>query len=180
MSRLEAVAKPLLIPLIDGQRKIEDLSTTESAIIAKWTAKTAYMHSLTSPLKQPVISDHMRALNGDDGVPFPEVAVFAMLSDFKNQTGYFLARHWPYWGTRVDIPIEVARESYKIALQFHHLYLLVAFWPESALFTMRRGMHTPVFPPTRSWATYLGEFIEGDGPVDRLAVFCRSLGLWFE
>src|SRR5689334_20907656 len=76
MSRLEAVAKPLLIPLIDGHGKIEDLSTTESAIIAKWTAKTAYMHSLTSPLKQPVISDHLRALKGDDGAPSSEVAVF--------------------------------------------------------------------------------------------------------
>ena len=180
MSRLEGLAKPLLVPLIDGQSNIEELSASESAVIAKWTTKTAYMHSLTSPLKQPVVSDHVRALNGDDGVPFSEVAVFGMLSDFKKQTGYFLARHWPYFGRRVSIPIEVAQVSYKIGLQFRHLYLLVAFWPESALFTIARGLHIPVFPPGRPWAKYSGEVVVGDGAVDQLAVFTRSLGLYFE
>ena len=164
-----------MVPLIDCQSKIEDLSPTELAIIAKWTTKTAYMHSLTSPLKQPVISDHVRALNGDDGVPFPEVAVFGMLSDFKKQNGYFLARHWPYFGRRGIIPIEVAQVSYKISLQFRHLYLLVAFWPESALFTRARGLHIAI--STRPALAKYGEFVVGDGPVDQLAVFCRSLGL---
>jgi hypothetical protein len=180
MSRLEVLAKPLLVPLIDGQRKIEELSASESAIIAKWTTKTAYMHSLTSALKQPVVSDHVRALNGDDGVPLSEVAVFGMLSDFKKQTGYFLARYWPTFGRRISIPIEVAQVSYKIGLQFRHLYLLVAFWPESALFTIARGLHIPVFPPGRPWAKYSGEFVVGDGPVDQLALFSRALGLYFE
>ena len=180
MSRLEALAKPLLVPLMDGQSKIEELSASESAIIAKWTTKTAYMHSLTSPLKQPVVSDHVRALNGDDGVPLSEVAVFGMLSDFKKQTGYFLARYWPTFGRRVRIPIEVAQVSYKIGLQFRHLYLLVAFWPESALFTIASGLHIPVFPPGRPWAKYSGEFVIGNGPVDQLALFSRALGLYFE
>jgi hypothetical protein len=180
MSRLEALARPILVPLIDGESKIENLSPTESAIIAKWTTKTAYMHSLTSPLKQPVISDHVRGLKGDDGVPSSEVAVFGMLSDFKKQNGYFLARQWPYFGRRGGIPIEVAQASYKIGLQFRHLYFLVAYWPEPALFAMATGLHIPIFPRSRPWRKYSGEFVVGDGPVDQLAVFCRSLGLFFE
>jgi hypothetical protein len=67
MSRLEAVAKPFLVPLIDGQRGIEDLVATQPTIIGKWAAKTAYMHSFTSPLKQPVSADHIKALNADGG-----------------------------------------------------------------------------------------------------------------
>lgn len=82
---------------------------------------------------------------------------------------------------KVNSPkIEVAQASYKIGLQFRHLYLLVAFWPESTLFTIARGLHVPVFPRSRPWAKYSGEFVVGDGAVDQLAAFTRSLGLFFE
>jgi hypothetical protein len=183
MSRLEAVAKPLLVPLIDGQTRIEDLVATQSTIIGKWAAKTAYMHSFTSPLKQPVSADHIKALNGDVGQLFSSVGVFGMQADYKQQSGYFLTRYWPYLSNHtVGIPAEVAQSSYKIGLQFRHLNLLVAFWPNPrSVFILARGLHTPVFPqPKYPQPKYSANFTVGDGPVDQLAVFCRSLALWID
>ena len=95
MCRLEAAAKPILIPLIDGHRTIESLTVAEANIVGKWAAKTAYMHSWTSPLKKPVQLDHLQALRGDSGNPVPGIGVFGMIADFKQASAYFLSKHWP-------------------------------------------------------------------------------------
>ena len=95
MSRLERVAKPILVSLIEKERTIESLSLEEAEIAGRWAVKTAYMHSWTSPLKRPVQLDHLKALLGDDGRPFPGVGVFGMQSDFKKQSAYFQPGFWP-------------------------------------------------------------------------------------
>jgi hypothetical protein len=92
MSRLEGVAKPILVPLIENERVIQSLLPEEAEIVGKWAVKTAYMHSWTSPLKRPVQLDHLKALLGDDGRPFLGVGVFGMQSDFDKQTAYLQRR----------------------------------------------------------------------------------------
>lgn len=75
MSQLEAAAKPILVPLIDGERTIESLAEEEAQIVGKWTCKTAYMHSWASPLDSPGQQDHLQALFGNDGKAMPGVTV---------------------------------------------------------------------------------------------------------
>jgi len=95
MSRLEAVAKPILLPLIDKQRTIESLSPEEGDIVGRWAAKTAYMHSWTSPLKRSVQLDHLTAMCGDGGHLVPGVGVCGAQLDYKQQSAYVLSGFWP-------------------------------------------------------------------------------------
>ena len=136
------------------------------------------MHSWTAPLKQPVQLDHLTALNSDDGKPFPGVAVFGMQSDFKQPSAYFLTGHWPqFMRPEIETSDETPAEAYKIGLQFGNLYLLTAFWPDTkSLFTLAKGIHIPVIA-TGQGPDYPIDFEVGDGPVDRLALFCNSLAV---
>lgn len=52
MNRLEAAAKPILVPLIEKVRTIDSLSPEEADIVGKWATKTAHMH-LNSTLLPP-------------------------------------------------------------------------------------------------------------------------------
>ncbi len=180
MCGLEGSAKPVLIPLIEKERTIESLSPTEADIVGKWVIKTAYMHSWTSPLKQPVQLDHLRALCGDGGKPSPGVGVFGMQSDFKQPSAYLQRGHWPqFCKPEMKIPDEPPVEAYKIGLQFRHLYLLTAFWPsQKSLFTLARGLHIPVISTSQEeWPDYSTDLTVGEGLLDQLDLFCNSLAL---
>ena len=100
MSRLEAAAKPILVPLIEQRRTLGSLSPSEANIIGKWVVKTAYMHSWIALLKEPVQLDHVEALCGDDGMPVPGVSVFGKQSDYKQPSAYVQVGHW------VQLPCE--------------------------------------------------------------------------
>jgi len=178
MSRLEAVAKPMLIPLIDQDRSIEALSASEKEVLGKWTVKTAYLHGFTSPLNHPPQVSHLQVLFGDKGSPLPGVSVFGMQSDFKKPSGYWITRQWPFFAA-VAPSRRVTGESYKIGLQFRHLYLLTAFWPNpNWLLMLAKGIHIPLFSLLQNrWPNYQAEPEVGDGPVDQLALFCNSLAI---
>ena len=130
MSRLESAAKTALTSLIDQRRSLESLSRDEAQLIGKWAAKTAYLHSWVSPLKQPVQLSHLRALHGDGGVVAPGVGVFGMQCQYVQPTAYVQTGHWPQLaGAETAETHNTPASAYKVALQFRHLYLLVAFWP---------------------------------------------------
>src|SRR2546428_2169378 len=48
MSDLEQAAKPVLVPVIDGQRSVLTLSASERLLVARWAAKTAFMLNSSS------------------------------------------------------------------------------------------------------------------------------------
>lgn len=180
MSHLEGIAKPILVPLIDNERTIESLSSAEADIVSKWVVKTAYMHSWTSPFKHPVQLDHLKALCGDAGRPSPGVAVFGMQSDFKQPSAYLLSAHWPqFCKPEMKVPDGTPAEAYKIGLQFRHLYLLTAFWPNpDSLLTLAKGLHIPVIPASQGqWPDYSTDTTVGEGPIDHLIVFCKTLAV---
>ena len=180
MSRLEVATQPILIPLIDRQRPIASLSTEEKLTVSKWVAKTAYMVSWAAPLEKRVQQDHLMTLNGDGGKPFSGVAIFGMQSDFKENFSYFLTGHWPqFMPSNQDFSDQTPAEAYKIGLQFRHVYLLAAFWPDQkSLFTLAKGLEISVITANQAdWPTYSADFTVGDGPVDRLALFCKTLGI---
>lgn len=176
MSRLEGRAKPILVPLIEKERSIESLSREEAEIVGKWAVKTAYMHSWTIPLKRPVQLNHLRALLGDDGSPVAGVGVFGMQSDFKKQSAYIQVGFWPQ--TPVERFAETPDEAYKIGLQFRYLYLLTAFWPNpKSVLMLIENLHTVIFPVGDGSPTYALGLEVGDGPVEKLAAFCKWLGV---
>src|SRR5437879_1861752 len=43
MSNLECEAKPVLLPLIQGNRLLSSLTSNEKLLLARWTFKTAFM-----------------------------------------------------------------------------------------------------------------------------------------
>ena len=180
MSRLEVAAKPILVPLIEKESSIDSLSPEEADIVGKWVIKTAYMHSWTSPLKQPVQPEHLQALCGDGGKPIPGVGVFGMQSGFKQPSSYYQRGHWPHLcKPRMKVPDEPPAEAYKIGLQFRHLYLLTAFWPDpKCALTLLKGLHIPIFPTGQDpLPDYSKDIPVGDGPIDQLAEFCKWLAV---
>ena len=149
MCELEIAAKPILIPLMEGQRSIGSLSDDERAILSKWAAKTAYLHTWTGPLKDPVQIDHLEALRGDAGQPVAGVGVFVMQDEYSRQSSYLQTGHWPQF-TVNERPngVETPAEAYKIVLQYRRLYLLVAFWPNPhSVLARLKGMHIRIWAP---------------------------------
>jgi len=180
MSQLEGVAKPVLVPLIENERTIESLSPAEADLVGKWVVKTAYMHSWTSPLKLPVQLEHLKALCGDGGKPSPGVGVFGMQSDFKQPSAYFQRGHWPqFFKPELKVPDEPPAKAYKIGLQFRHLYLLTAFWPDpKCAVTLLKDLHIPIFPTGQDpLPEYSRDLPIGDGLIDQLAEFCKWLAV---
>lgn len=180
MGRLEGVAKPILVPLIEKERTIESLSPEDAEIVGKWAVKTAYMHSWTSPLKRPVHLDHLKALLGDDGKPFPGVGVFGMQSDFKKQSAYFQPGFWAQLSKiKEKCLVGTPDEAYKVGLQFRHLYLLTAFWPNPrSVLTLVEDLHIPIFPVGQDGLPHYSiDLTVGDGPLDQLALFTKWLAV---
>jgi hypothetical protein len=180
MSQLEGVARPILVPLIEKERSIESLSQDEADIAGKWAVKTAYMHSWTSPLKRPVQLEHLKALLGDDGKPSPGVRVFGMQSDFKQPSAYYQRGHWPrLCKPEMKVSAEPPAEAYKVGIQFRHLYLLTAFWPDpKSVLTLAKGVHVPILLTGQDQLPdYPKDLAVGDGPIDQLAEFCNWLAV---
>ena len=181
MSRLETAAAPILIPLIDASRKLESLSASDASVVCKWATKTAYLHTWAGPLRQPVNIAHLRALNGDAGAPANRVGVFGMQSDYTQPSAYIQAGTWTQFAkASPGAGAEIPSDAYKVGLQYRHLYLLVAFWPNrTSHLTRARGLHIRLTPAGRSGdPDYPIEFKVGTGPIDRLAGFANGLAVW--
>jgi len=138
------------------------------------------MHSWASPLKRPVQLDHLKALLGDGGKPFPGVGVFGMQSDFKKQSAYFQTGFWPQLSKLEEQRFDgIPDEAYKVGLQFRHLYLLTAFWPNPmSVLTLVKDLHIPIFPVEQDGLPdYPLDLAVGDGPVDQLALLTKWLAV---
>ena len=180
MSRLESAAKPLLVPLIDNQRTVTEVTKAESAILKKWAIKTSYLHSYASPLKKPVPLDHLQHLLGDSGQPATGVSVFVTQAPHVKPSGYFQTGMWPQLAGRItDQDGLTPSGAYKIGLQFRSLYLLVAYWPTIKSSMVRvSGLHHRLGEDsdTRDLEYELNVQI-GQGPVARLAAFASTLAV---
>jgi hypothetical protein len=79
----------------------------------------------------------------------------------------------------MKVPDEPPAEAYKIGLQFRHLYLLTAFWPDpKSVLTLLKGVHVPILLTGQDPVPdYSKDFPVGDGPIDELAEFCKWLAV---
>jgi hypothetical protein len=182
MSKLESAAKPILIPLVDKTRSIGSLSAEERGVVWKWATKTAYLHTWAGPLKNAVQLPHLRALYGPSGVPMSGVYVFGMQDNFTKKTAYYQTGTWPHFDPPAELvlnAISKAAGSYKIGLQFKHLYLLTAFWPEfSAETVLTAGAHIPIWPMRSDpWTVWSYEGPATEHVIGKLIDFTDSLAL---
>jgi hypothetical protein len=182
MSKLESAAKPILIPLLDNTRTVDNLNAEERGVVWKWAAKTAYLHTWAGPLKNAAQLPHLRALYGPTGAPIPRVHVFGMQADFNKKTAYYQSGTWPHFEPPTELVLNVVQKaagSYKIGLQFKYLYLLTVFWPEpSAEIVLTAGVHIPIWPmKSDPWTVWSYEGPATDHVIGKLIDFTDSLAL---
>ena len=95
MSRLEETARPLLVDLIDNKRAQWELSVQESALLARWAVKTAYMLANVSLAGKPAPSDHLWQLSGDSGQIRNGVGVFGLQIAYDRTASFLQTPSWP-------------------------------------------------------------------------------------
>src|SRR6266852_3789939 len=77
MSNLEQQAQPFLSPLFTGARTVVELTSKERAILAKWTAKTAFVLNSASNYWKSVPAVHLSSCRVAEVVLPDRVATFA-------------------------------------------------------------------------------------------------------
>ena len=183
MSRLEVVAKPILIPLMENTRQLTDLSDTERTIVARWTTKTVFMHSYASLLERPVQPAHLKALNGDDDLPPEGPVVVGYQGAYTRGSSHLLGGPWFHAAPPPAEPPsvgEVPRDAYKLGLQFKHLYLVTAFWPKfNTQYALAHNIHVPIWPIRKQpWDVWPANLILSTDSVAALAELMQSLLLF--
>lgn len=88
MNDLENLARPHLVPLIEGQRRV--LDAPAQRIVAAWAVKTALALSLANPGKRPVATHHYRAMAEMKDRPPPKSLVW-----IGAYSGWRHASHFP-------------------------------------------------------------------------------------
>lgn len=147
MSALETEAMPILKPLIDGKVSVLSISDAERTIIAKWATKTAYVISHAAPLKKTPDPSHLHYMKEHAGSVPPRVGVFAQQSMATAGFRQMQRNQWRHLtNTPSTSPIPPAG-TYKIALQFRCLMLLVAYWSDPlSVIMLAAGIHIPLWP----------------------------------
>jgi hypothetical protein len=143
MSSLENQIRPFLLDLMSGQRSLHALSAEERLLLARWTAKTAFVLSCAAPLDAVVPEDHPRTLKElSDTLP-AGVGVFANQHEPTGKFSYVQKNHWLRFS---DEEQPEHPQRYKVALQLQNLILLVAHWPPPARLVLAAATHVPIWP----------------------------------
>jgi hypothetical protein len=147
MSALETEAMPILKPLIDGTVSLMTISNAERMIVAKWATKTAYVISHAAPLGKTPDPSHLRYMKENAGAVPPRVEVFGyqMISSVGFQQ--IQRNHWPHLTNTPYTRTAPPDGTYKTAMQFRCLMLLVAYWSDTVSELMiAAGIHIPLWP----------------------------------
>jgi hypothetical protein len=180
MNELEKEAKPLLIGLIDGKVSLLNITAEERATVAKWATKTAYVTSYASPLKKTPDPSHLRYMRDHAGAVPPRVGVFARQGRAASDCQQVQRNFWPHRTSFPPIRTWPEPGSYKTAMQFRHLLLLVAYWPEEHTdFMLAASVHIPLWPQREIYFTHHRQFapLNAQDPAAQLDDFSRSLGV---
>jgi len=128
MSQLENAVQPILRPVMKSERSLKSLTKAERHVVARWAAKTAYMLD-QGGLEPRVALAHVEALYAN-APHLPEgVFVFSRQQIRTRPWYYIVGAWWKHGQLTGDAQEKVEKSSYKIALQFGDLILIVVFWP---------------------------------------------------
>jgi hypothetical protein len=182
MSELESSAMQDVIALADAREEVVDLAPQARFALAKWAMKTALVLNLASNFHRQVPPEHYEWLCREEGSLPQRVVVFAQQHHFTVPFYWIQGSSWIIHSKR-DVPPKTVVEtlqngSYKIALLFRHLLLLVAYQPmEDLRYVVWRGVHVPLYPPSGSAAFYARDDFEWKDSVKSIVQFHGSLGL---
>lgn len=128
MSDLENAAKPVIADLISGEGRLQALVRADRQVLSRWAVKTAFM--LDAGGLEPRVSQLQveQLFAADSHVP-PNVQVFGYQHKSNRPWYYVSGAWWNHAPLDQTAKIKVERDSYKIALQFGDLILVVVYWP---------------------------------------------------
>ena len=180
MNDLERQTKELLKPLIQGTTNLLSISDDERTTLAKWATKTAYVISHAAPLKKTPPPSHMRYMKDHAGGVPPRVEAFGQQSDWTLDFNQIQRNEWSHIAEPPRENPNPPAGTYKIALQFRSLMLLVAHWSEPKSTPMiSAGIHIPLWPVNKLHITYHKQLppLDMKDPMAPLDRFCRTLAV---
>jgi len=130
MSDLETTARPILLPLIRGERLVASLSHSEQYLTARWATKTVYTLSAAIQEKR-VPPQQYRALHKEPSKLPTGVHIFATQRQVSKPAHYTVDATWQH-SSKLEGEGHAAivdQHSYKACLQLGRLLLLVVWWP---------------------------------------------------
>jgi hypothetical protein len=180
MNDLETEAMEILKLLIAGTVSISCISAVERTIVAKWATKTAYVISYAAPLKKTPDPSQLRYMKDNRGAIPLRVGVFGCQSIATADFRQLQRNHWPHLTNTQPVSPSPPLGTYKIALQFRHLMLLVAHWSGSdSELMLAAGIHIPLWPvrPINIVHHEQLEPLNMSDPMAPLDRFCSTLGV---
>jgi hypothetical protein len=150
MSSLETAARPLILDLAEGRRKICSLDNSEALLLARWTVKTCYSLHAGSNYRKIVPDDHPPKIRVENYRLPAGVFVVGHAYQKGHDFSWSQATTWPLLireGDVTEIEEQLVRSGYKIALLLGGLYLMVFYIPTShSRAVLRFGKHIPLYP----------------------------------
>jgi ethanolamine utilization microcompartment shell protein EutS len=144
MNSLETAVRPILKPLIDGTKTVEELTSDEGATLCRWSLKTAFVACQATKSGSPVPLEHVLLVK--KGQLPSGVALFGTNSPTALPTRTWCDHKWYVW-----LPESRGLESersYKATFQFGRVVFTAAFWPTELpiRFATKPGLHHPIWP----------------------------------
>lgn len=128
MSQLESATQPILSALVRSERDLKTLNRAERQTLSRWTVKTALMLDVGG-LEPRVPLFHFKELFANRPHIPEGLYVFAR-HHAATLPWYYIGGAWWKYPTLEANALQTAQDtSYKIALQFREIILIVAYWP---------------------------------------------------
>lgn len=184
MSTLKNSVKQNIIDLASDKKLIEDLDQKEKLLLAKWAFKTALVLNHGSNFLKNIPKKHYSHLHKYPNVLPQRVAVFAQQHWSTEKFYWIQGSQWHISSKdsslNKNIESIIKSKSYKIALQFKNLLLLVAYNPiRNYLFSLWKGIHGSLYHPKGKtmWYKKNPDDFPWNDSIKALATFHISLGL---
>lgn len=158
MNELEQVAIPILKPLMLGASAVVELNDNERQILSRWAAKTAFALNSSSNYLKIVPSIHFQHIRINlDSLP-SKVSSYGQQNHGDRPFYWIQSSTWMLNGNSdkmSELATELKNNSYKIALQFGKLMLLISYIPFENIYpVLWKGIHVPLLPKTGNCGYY--------------------------
>lgn len=158
MSQLEQEAIPILKPLITGDNVVVNLNDNERQIIGRWTAKTAFSLNSAANYLKNVPQEHCNFIRTNRDILPNNVFTYGQQNHGSKPFYWLQSPTWILNGNSdnlASLANDLKDVSYKIALQFGKLMLLIAYLPTQDIYpVIWRGIHIPLIPKSGKCGWY--------------------------
>jgi hypothetical protein len=180
MNNLEIEAMEILKPLIAGTVSLVCISDAQRTIVAKWATKTAYAVSHAAPLKKTPDPSQLHYMKENLGAVPPRVGIFGCQYPATADFRQIQRNHWHHLTNRPPVTPIPPAGTYKIALQFRCLMLLVAHWSDPlSVLMIAPSIHIPLWPQSQVNIAHHVQLspLNMSDPMAPLDRFCSALSV---